>query len=103
MGTGFPIEIAMRVWDCFMIDGLPFIYRAALAFLKIAREKILKTDVSGLMSILHFEDDTLKDIDPTYFIDLANKIKFKNEVDPIKVMIENESKKEREGEDNNIN
>lgn len=81
-----------------MIDGISFIYKAALAILKIGREKILKTGISGLMSLLHFENGFMSDVDPNYFIDFANKFKFKMEVDPVKVMEMKREKEEAEKE-----
>lgn len=78
----------MRVWDGFMVDGIPFIYKSALAFLKITREKILKADVSETMSILHFEKGIMDDIDPSYFIEVANRFKLKSDVNPVKAMDE---------------
>lgn len=47
-----PIEIAKKIWDLYFIDGFPCLFRAALAILKIQKEKLLYSDIEEIMKTL---------------------------------------------------
>jgi Rab-GTPase-TBC domain len=48
----FPIEIVVRIWDVFLIEGRKTIFRLALAILKINEKELMKCDMSSFLLIL---------------------------------------------------
>jgi TBC1 domain family member 14 len=47
-----PMDVAVRVWDLYFIDGFPLLFKTALAILKIVKDKILYSDISEVMNTL---------------------------------------------------
>ena len=57
--TNIPIELTLRIWDIFLIQGSKIIYRIPLAFLKINEKQLLASeDVEAIRYILGGESDT---------------------------------------------
>ena len=42
----FPIDVVVRIWDIFMVEGRKTIFRLCLAILKINEQALLKSDMS---------------------------------------------------------
>ena len=59
------IDIAMRIWDVYMIDGLKSIYAAAIVFLSHFEKKFLNMDFSEILNqinsikLINFDEDTI--------------------------------------------
>ena len=47
-----PINVTKKIWDLYFIDGFPWLFRAALAILKIQKEKLLYSDIEEVMKTL---------------------------------------------------
>ncbi|CAF0782240.1 unnamed protein product [Adineta ricciae] len=57
-----PFETLLRIWDCFLLEGVKVLFRFALAILIINRENILiRTDTISMMK--HIKDSTKHLID----------------------------------------
>jgi len=47
-----PLELTLRIWDVFFIEGQKIMYRVALAVLKINEKHLLVGDCERVLSIL---------------------------------------------------
>ena len=47
----FPIDIVVRIWYIFMVEGHKTIFRLCLSILKINEEALLKSDMSECFQI----------------------------------------------------
>lgn len=57
--TNMPIELTLRIWDIFFIEGKKILYRVALAIFKILEKELLESDFEGLnRKIKEFVGDT---------------------------------------------
>lgn len=48
----FPIEVTARLWDSFFLEGTSFLFRAALAILKLLQPSLLKLPVEDCFALL---------------------------------------------------
>ena len=59
------IDIAMRIWDVYMIEGLKSIYAAAIVFLSHFEQKFLNMDFSEILNqinsikLINFDEDSI--------------------------------------------
>ena len=59
------IDIAMRIWDVYMIEGLKSIYAAAIVFLSHFEKKFLNMDFSEILNqinsikLINFDEDSI--------------------------------------------
>ena len=57
-----PIEVAARLWDCYLLEGEVFIIRAALGILKTYAARLAKRSLEGIMELLlHAPQDVCGD------------------------------------------
>ena len=49
--TKIPLELTLRIWDIFFIEGQKILYRIALAILKINQADILKSDYEQINQV----------------------------------------------------
>lgn len=71
-----PLEVAARLWDCYLLEGEVFIIRAALGILRFYATNLAKMSLEGIMSLLvHVPDDINADelINAIAQIKLSNK------------------------------
>ena len=47
-----PIELTLRIWDIFFIEGQKILYRVALAILKINEKELMGAKMEQLHSII---------------------------------------------------
>ena len=47
-----PTDVAQKIWDLYFIDGFPCLFKAALAILKIQKEKLIYSDIESVMKTL---------------------------------------------------
>jgi hypothetical protein len=47
-----PLEIASRVWDCFLLDGTSFLLRTAIAIIELFAPELLSMDFEDVMPLL---------------------------------------------------
>lgn len=48
----FEIEIVLRIWDIYFVEGRKTIFRIALAILKVNEIKLMESDMSGMFGVL---------------------------------------------------
>ena len=48
----FPFCLCIRIWDNILADGTKFLFQAALAIVKLAKDDLLKLDFSGINDYL---------------------------------------------------
>ncbi|KAK5983973.1 Ecotropic viral integration site 5 [Trichostrongylus colubriformis] len=53
--TSLPIEIANRIMDCFLVEGMEFIFCIAMSILQQARVDLLRLDMEGMLK--YFQRD----------------------------------------------
>lgn len=71
-----PFETLLRIWDCFLLEGVKVLFRFALAILIINRENILiRTDTISMMK--HIKDST------KHLIDVESLFKASNFIEEI--------------------
>jgi len=71
-----PLEVAARLWDCYLLEGEVFIIRAALGILRFYAANLAKMPLEGIMSLLvHVPEDINADdlINAIAEIKLTNK------------------------------
>ena len=44
----FPLGLCIRIWDNILADGTKFIFKVALAILKLTEKDLLKLDFNGI-------------------------------------------------------
>ena len=47
-----PYEYTLRIWDLFLADGLPILFRVILSILKLLQDQLLKVDFEGIFITL---------------------------------------------------
>jgi len=52
----FPLNLAIRIWDLFLIEGFNFVYVVALTIFRLFQDKLLKMKFDDLMMFLNFKD-----------------------------------------------
>ena len=50
--TTLPLELASRVMDIFLLDGIETIFRVTLAILQISTDELLSRDMEGVVKVL---------------------------------------------------
>ncbi|OQR90217.1 hypothetical protein THRCLA_09404 [Thraustotheca clavata] len=48
-----PLDLVLRIWDCYILLGTPFFFQACMAFLIMYEQSLLEMDVSDTMRFLH--------------------------------------------------
>lgn len=68
-----PFEVALRIWDIYMVEGSKIIFRVALAIFKLNQAEILKREFEGIGDVLN---TFYKTIDADTLIKTALSFKF---------------------------
>jgi len=68
-----PIDIAARIWDFFMRDGVVYLFRAALGILKLVENTLLNSDFDECQKFLSRNMKDL-DVDVTHCFEVINTI-----------------------------
>jgi TBC1 domain family member 14 len=63
-----PLDVAARIWDQFIRDGLPYLFKASIGLLKCHQEQLLASDFDECMTMLTRQLKTI-DIDTGYCMD----------------------------------
>ena len=50
--TQMPLELTLRIWDIFFIEGNKILFRIGLAIMKINEKELLKADFEKVTSII---------------------------------------------------
>jgi len=52
----FPLNLAFRIWDCFLFEGEVFMYRAAVGLLKLFYSQLINANLEECLYVLHHLD-----------------------------------------------
>jgi hypothetical protein len=74
--SNLPLNLAYRVMDLFLSEGLDMIFMLSVAILQISKEDLLKLDMEGLLRYFQKEMPSRIDCDPDYLIKCACHIKY---------------------------
>jgi len=70
--SAFPFEVIVRIWDCFLHEGVHIVYRVSVAVFKLLQEELLQAGFEGVFKILKkFSNE----VDPDALIKAAYSIK----------------------------
>jgi len=72
------IELALRIWDIYMIEGIYVIYKTAIVIFNLDEKKLLGMDFAEIMEFLKNLDKNNYDEDK--FVDEIYKIKFSDKI-----------------------
>lgn len=72
----FPLNLAYRVIDLFLSEGIEMIFRLSVAVLMLCKEELLKLDMEGLLKYFQKEMPARCEIDPDYLISCAMQFKY---------------------------
>ena len=50
--TNLPLELTLRIWDIFFIEGQKILFRIGLAIMKINEKELMKADFEKVSSII---------------------------------------------------
>lgn len=71
-----PLNLAARVIDVFLSEGMEMIFRLSLAVLMICKEELLRLDMEGLLRYFQKEMPSRINTDPDFLIHQAVTVKF---------------------------
>ncbi|MCQ2815895.1 MAG: hypothetical protein MJ252_01390 [archaeon] len=71
--SAFNIDLVMRIWDVFFIEGLKTLFAASVAILKYFQDKIMTLDYEDILELLHCCQEVK--VDEDIIIDYIRKIK----------------------------
>ena len=74
----FNIEIILRIWDVYMIEGFKALYKVAVVIIIILEKDLTNLDFSGIMNKLK-EIKNLK-IEENVFLETMKKVKFNDNI-----------------------
>ncbi|VIO88462.1 cAMP-dependent protein kinase catalytic subunit, putative [Brugia malayi] len=72
--TTLPLELANRIMDIFLAEGMEFIFRVAMAILQQARLDLLKLDMEGMLKYFQREVRERYENDHELLFVVANKV-----------------------------
>ena len=55
------LKLAKRVWDLYFLDGFPVLFTAALAILKLLKDKLMYAELEDIMQILKDAQHSITD------------------------------------------
>lgn len=71
-----PLNLAARVIDVFLSEGMEMIFRVSVAILMICKEDLLKLDMEGLLKYFQKEMPSRVNIDPDFLIRQSLSVKY---------------------------
>ncbi|CAJ0955365.1 unnamed protein product, partial [Mesorhabditis belari] len=72
--TTLPLEIANRIMDCFLVEGMEYIFSVAMAILQQARIDLLRLDMEGMLKYFQREIRERFENDPELLFAVANQV-----------------------------
>ena len=72
------IELALRIWDIYMIEGILSIYKSGIVIFSLSEKKLLKMDFAEIMNFLKNLDKNNYDEDK--FVEEFNNVKFNENI-----------------------
>jgi hypothetical protein len=72
------IDLSLRIWDIYMIEGIAALYMSAIVILNIHKKEYMQMEFSDIMN--HLKNLENNKYDEDKFIDRMNKVKFNDEI-----------------------
>ena len=72
------IDLSLRIWDIYMIEGLAALYMSAIVILTIHEKEYMEMEFSDIMN--HIKNLENNKYDEDKFIDSMNKVKFNDKI-----------------------
>ena len=74
--ASLPLNLAARVIDLFLSEGMEIIFKISLGILMICKEELLRLDMEGLLRYFQKEMPARVNVDPNYLITLSLSVKY---------------------------
>ena len=74
----FHIELVLRIWDVYMIEGILALYRASVAIIILIEKELINLDFSEILNKL--KDIKNLKIEEDQFLEYMKKVKFNNKI-----------------------
>lgn len=74
--SNLPLQVAYRIMDLFLSEGLDMIFRLSVAILQICKEDLLRLDMERLITYFQKEMPIRIESDPDYLISRACQVKY---------------------------
>ncbi|XP_076352112.1 ecotropic viral integration site 5 ortholog-like isoform X2 [Tachypleus tridentatus] len=74
--SSLPFQLACRVMDLLLSEGIEIIFRIAVAILQFCKEDILQLDMEGMLKYFQKEMPSKCETDPDYLINMALQVKY---------------------------
>ena len=72
------IDLSLRIWDIYMIEGIICLYKAAIVIFSIHQKDYLHMEFSDILN--HLKNLENNKYDEDKFIDRMNKVKFNDKI-----------------------
>jgi alpha-tubulin suppressor-like RCC1 family protein len=72
------IDLSLRIWDIYMIEGIAALYMSAIVILNIHKKEYMQMEFSDIMN--HLKNLENNKYDEDKFIDRMNKVKFNDKI-----------------------
>ncbi|CAH1270976.1 EVI5L [Branchiostoma lanceolatum] len=74
--TVFPLQVACRVMDLFMSEGMEIVFRLGIALLQASKSDLMQLDMEGMLKYFQKEIPLMMQKDPEGIFNLAYNIKY---------------------------
>ncbi|KAG8199394.1 hypothetical protein JTE90_000262 [Oedothorax gibbosus] len=74
--SSLSLQLACRVMDLFLSEGMEMIFRIGIAILQYCKEDLLQHDMEGMLRYFQKEMPAKCEADPDYLINLAMQVKY---------------------------
>ncbi|XP_022249877.1 ecotropic viral integration site 5 protein homolog [Limulus polyphemus] len=74
--ASLPFQLACRVMDLLLSEGMESIFRISVAILQFCKEDILQLDMEGMLKYFQKEMPSKCETDPNYIINMALQVKY---------------------------
>ncbi|XP_076343403.1 ecotropic viral integration site 5 ortholog-like isoform X2 [Tachypleus tridentatus] len=73
-----PLQLASRVMDLFLSEGMEMVFRIAVAILQSCKEDLLQLDMEGMLRYFQKEVPIKCETDPDYLVTMGLQVKYNN-------------------------
>ncbi|XP_022235069.1 ecotropic viral integration site 5 ortholog-like isoform X2 [Limulus polyphemus] len=74
--AALPLQLALRVMDLFLSEGMEMVFRIAVAILQFCKEDLLQLDMEGMLRYFQKEMPSKCETDPDYLVSIALQVKY---------------------------
>ncbi|XP_076353898.1 ecotropic viral integration site 5 ortholog-like isoform X1 [Tachypleus tridentatus] len=74
--AALPLQIASRVMDLFLSEGMEMVFRISVAILQFCKEDLLQLNMEGMLRYFQKEMPSKCETDPDYLVSMALQVKY---------------------------